>query len=72
MAKRYRGPLARRVGPGILPGAAELPGPEPRQTNLAGGLRGVCFQEPVTDPQGSWTGVPAEPYESPVQDVDDL
>lgn len=25
-----------------------------------------------TDPQGSWTGVPDDPYEVPVQDVDDL
>ena len=27
----------------------------------------------VTDPLGSWTGVPADdPYEKPVQDADDL
>lgn len=25
-----------------------------------------------TDPQGSWTGVPVDPYEKPVQDADDL
>ena len=25
-----------------------------------------------TDPQGSWTGVPANPAERPVQDADDL
>lgn len=25
-----------------------------------------------TDPQGSWTGLPADPYEVPVQDADDL
>ena len=25
-----------------------------------------------TDPQGSWTGVPADPEEQPVQDADDL
>ncbi len=25
-----------------------------------------------TDPQGSYTGLPDEPYETPVQDVDDL
>ena len=25
-----------------------------------------------TDPQGSWTGVPREPYEKPVQDADDM
>ena len=26
----------------------------------------------ATDPQGSWTGVPEEPGEKPVQDADDL
>ena len=26
----------------------------------------------ATDPQGSWTGRPAEPYDIPVQDADDL
>lgn len=25
-----------------------------------------------TDPNGSWTGVPENPYEKPVQDADDL
>ncbi len=25
-----------------------------------------------TDPLGMWTGVPDNPYEEPVQDVDDL
>ena len=25
-----------------------------------------------TDPQGSWTGVPLDPTELPVQDADDL
>ncbi len=30
------------------------------------------FQERATDPQGSYTGVPAEPGEVPVQDADDL
>ena len=27
---------------------------------------------PQTDPQGMYTGVPADPYETPVQDADDL
>ena len=27
---------------------------------------------PQTDPQGSWTGQPADPCEVPVQDADDL
>ena len=26
----------------------------------------------TTDPQGSYTGRPEEPYEKPVQDADDL
>ena len=26
----------------------------------------------VTDPLGSWTGVPADPYDMPIQDADDL
>ncbi len=30
------------------------------------------FQAARTDPQGSYTGVPADPYETPVQDADDL
>lgn len=25
-----------------------------------------------TDPLGSWTGVPENPYEKPIQDADDL
>ena len=25
-----------------------------------------------TDPQGSWTGIPLDPFEEPVQDADDL
>ena len=25
-----------------------------------------------TDPQGSWTGVPLDPFEEPVQDADEL
>ena len=30
------------------------------------------FQAKQTDPQGSYTGVPAHPGEQPVQDADDL
>ena len=26
----------------------------------------------ITDPQGSYTGVPIDPYDAPVQDADDL
>ena len=31
-----------------------------------------CKNRINTDPDGSWTGVPADPFEKPVQDVDDL
>ena len=27
---------------------------------------------PVTDPMGSYTGIPEDPFETPVQDADDL
>lgn len=30
------------------------------------------FTAAKTDPQGSWTGSPADPGEIPVQDADDL
>lgn len=32
----------------------------------------VSFEQDTTDPYGSWTGVPADPEEVPVQDADDL
>ena len=32
----------------------------------------ATYPEPVTDPQGSWTGRPADPLDLPVQDADDL
>lgn len=33
----------------------------------------IMQQQPsTTDPQGSWTGLPAEANELPVQDADDL
>ena len=32
----------------------------------------TLWQSARTDPQGSWTGTPADPYEVPVQDADDL
>lgn len=34
--------------------------------------QGELFRSAATDPQGSYTGNPQEPYEVPVQDVDDL
>lgn len=30
------------------------------------------FTAAKTDPMGSWTGQPLDPYEIPVQDADDL
>lgn len=30
------------------------------------------FYRPAADPQGSYTGVPEQPYEEPIQDADDL
>ncbi len=30
------------------------------------------MEKPETDPLGSYTGVPEDPYEEPVQDADDL
>lgn len=41
-----------------------LPGP-------ANGF-GVPFQQVLIDPNGSYTGVPENPEEEPVQDADDL
>lgn len=32
----------------------------------------ASLQAEKTDPQGSWTGVPANREETPVQDADDL
>lgn len=32
----------------------------------------TIWQSAKTDPQGSWTGTPADPWEIPVQDADDL
>lgn len=34
--------------------------------------RDGSFHRPMTDPQGSYTGVPRDPKEKPVQDADDL
>lgn len=36
-------------------------------------VRQIIAEPPsFTDPQGSWTGKPAEAWETPVQDADDL
>ena len=50
--------------------------PEPagrRQARVERVARRMADQVPSpTDPQGSYTGRPANPYERPVQDADDL
>lgn len=38
----------------------------------AEGGNGELLAFPPTDPQGMYTGVPTDPEEVPVQDVDDL
>ena len=57
---------------------------QPERMEISGGLSGqrdrtgkVTQMERIevpsfTDPQGSWTGVPLDPSEEPVQDADDL
>ena len=51
------------------PKPQEKASPNPAVQQVAGQFR----QRPShTDPNGSWTGVPADPLEVPVQDADDL
>ncbi|MGN0597866.1 MAG: hypothetical protein ACI4J1_11140 [Ruminiclostridium sp.] len=35
-------------------------------------LKIISFEAAKSDPNGSYTGKPINPYEKPVQDVDDL
>ena len=52
-------------------GTALIRGKKP--TFTVSGIKNVADGEIVTDPQGSWTGVPSDdPYSVPVQDADDL
>ncbi len=46
--------------------------PDGDMSPMALSMRLINLGHPVTDPQGSWTGVPADPRETPVQDADDL
>ena len=39
---------------------------------MAKPLEIVSMKETQTDPNGSWTGVPQNPFDKPVQDADDL
>ena len=45
-----------------------------KRRERAGAVVETIVHQPVsdTDPQGSWTGRPEDPYEAPVQDADDL
>ena len=43
-----------------------------QQKKSSGRIRPAGPAPSFTDPQGSWTGVPADPTEKPVQDTDDL
>lgn len=44
----------------------------PQPTENAAKIDCKDLQASRTDPQGSYTGCPADPYEVPVQDADDL
>ena len=39
---------------------------------MAKAMELTIWQSAKTDPQGSYTGTPADPYEGPVRDADDL
>ena len=45
---------------------------EKKKAPMAEAMAMTEYQEDATDPQGSYTGVPANPDELPVQDADDL
>ena len=44
----------------------------PQKDPMGTAMDMTLWQSPRTDPQGSWTGTPADPDDVPVQDVDDL
>ena len=48
------------------PPSGEAPSPMDKAMEM------TLWQSAGTDPQGSWTGTPADPDEVPVQDADDL
>lgn len=43
-----------------------------KKAHIAQTIEQLLPQPSATDPQGSWTGLPLEPDELPVQDADDL
>ena len=45
---------------------------EKKKDPMAKAMDLTSWQSAKTDPQGSWTGTPADPWEKPVQDADDL
>ena len=42
------------------------------QKKSRGAEMSTRYDEINTDPQGSWTGAPDDPYDKPIQDADDL
>ncbi len=46
--------------------------PHRRPRDLVSAIIAEAHRKNPTDPQGSWTGVPWDDHEEPVQDVDDL
>ena len=64
---------------GILPAGhtgsgreVDLMDKKKKQDPMAKAMDLTIWQSAKTDPQGSWTGTPADPDEIPVQDADDL
>ena len=49
-----------------------MPKRRQKETHLEKARELSQFTAAKTDPQGSWTGRPLDPYEVPVQDADDL
>ena len=43
-----------------------------RKSPTQAALRVIALRNPQSDPQGSYTGVPQNRHEMPVQDADDL
>jgi len=45
---------------------------EKKRTNGKAGFENSSMKSSKTDPDGSWTGVPIDEFEKPIQDADDL
>ena len=57
---------------GDTPGRGGSAVKEKKKDPMAKAMDLTFWQSAKTDPQGSWTGTPADPWEKPVQDADDL